>query len=92
MNSMFERHKTREYKGHKEKVHTVAWNSDGRRIASGSVDKTARVWNPHRVNIVLVLVFFFSTITIKWRSSKKWRLTWILLLFIYSQSSNIQQN
>ncbi|KAI7848040.1 WD40-repeat-containing domain protein [Circinella umbellata] len=48
MTSMFERHKTREYKGHKEKVHTVAWNSDGRRIASGSVDKTARVWNPHR--------------------------------------------
>ncbi|KAI8137063.1 WD40-repeat-containing domain protein [Fennellomyces sp. T-0311] len=48
MTSMFERPKIKEYKGHKEKVHTVAWNSDGRRIASGSVDKTARVWNPHR--------------------------------------------
>ncbi|KAI9497990.1 WD40-repeat-containing domain protein [Zychaea mexicana] len=48
MVSMFERNKSREYKGHKDKVHTVAWNSDGRRLASGSVDKTARVWNPHR--------------------------------------------
>lgn len=45
---MFERSKIRELKGHKEKVHTVAWNSDGRRLASGSVDKTARVWMPHR--------------------------------------------
>ena len=59
MTSMFERHKTREYKGHKEKVHTVAWNSDGRRIASGSVDKTARVWNPHRVTYISFLYFFF---------------------------------
>ncbi|KAF9405228.1 hypothetical protein BGZ94_003686 [Podila epigama] len=40
--------KTREYKGHKANVHTVGWNSDGRRLASGSVDKTARIWNPER--------------------------------------------
>ncbi|KAI9319383.1 WD40-repeat-containing domain protein [Dichotomocladium elegans] len=38
MRSMFERHRLREYKGHKEKVHTVAWNCDGRRLASGSTD------------------------------------------------------
>ncbi|KAI7877754.1 WD40 repeat-like protein [Lichtheimia hyalospora FSU 10163] len=48
MRTMFSKHKLREYKGHKEKVHTVAWNSDGRKLASGSVDKTARVWTPHR--------------------------------------------
>lgn len=45
---MFDSSKIRECKGHKEKVHTVAWNSDGRKLASGSVDKTARVWSPHR--------------------------------------------
>jgi THO complex subunit 3 len=45
---MFDSSKIRECRGHKEKVHTVAWNSDGRKLASGSVDKTARVWSPHR--------------------------------------------
>ncbi|KAK4519805.1 uncharacterized protein ATC70_010047 [Mucor velutinosus] len=48
MVSMFSSAKIREYKGHKEKVHSVAWNADGRRLASGSVDKTARVWSPQR--------------------------------------------
>ena len=45
---MFENSKIRECRGHKEKVHTVAWNCDGRKLGSGSVDKTARVWSPHR--------------------------------------------
>jgi len=36
---------TRELMGHKKKVHSVAWNSNGRKLASGSVDKTARVWS-----------------------------------------------
>ncbi|ORX42784.1 WD40 repeat-like protein [Hesseltinella vesiculosa] len=48
MRKMFSCSKSKEYKGHKEKVHSVAWNCDGRRLASGSVDKTARVWIPHR--------------------------------------------
>lgn len=48
VNKMFDSSKIRECKGHKEKVHTVAWNCDGRKLASGSVDKTARVWSPHR--------------------------------------------
>ncbi|KAI8332062.1 WD40-repeat-containing domain protein [Chlamydoabsidia padenii] len=48
MQKMFTHSKNKEYKGHKEQVHTVAWNCDGRRLASGSVDKTARVWIPHR--------------------------------------------
>ncbi|KAF9351050.1 MAG: WD40-repeat-containing domain protein [Benniella sp.] len=42
--------KTREYRAHKANVHTVGWNSDGRRLASGSVDKTARVWAPERTS------------------------------------------
>ncbi|KAF9336705.1 hypothetical protein BG006_007772, partial [Podila minutissima] len=42
--------KTREYKAHKASIHTVGWNSDGRRLASGSVDKTARIWTPERTS------------------------------------------
>jgi THO complex subunit 3 len=45
---LFSDSKIKEYRGHHEKVHTVAWNCDGRRLASGSVDKTARIWTPHR--------------------------------------------
>ena len=35
------------YKGHNGAVYTVAWSSDGKRIASGSAkpDKTVQVWN-----------------------------------------------
>ncbi|KAJ4821909.1 THO complex subunit 3 [Turnera subulata] len=40
---------TREYQGHKKKVHSVAWNCTGTKLASGSVDQTARLWHiePH---------------------------------------------
>jgi WD40 repeat protein len=27
-----------------KKVHSIGWSSDGRKLASGSVDQTARVW------------------------------------------------
>ncbi|VFQ90460.1 unnamed protein product [Cuscuta campestris] len=39
----------REYHGHKKKVHSVAWNCIGTKLASGSVDQTARIWHidPH---------------------------------------------
>jgi WD40 repeat protein len=36
---------SREIVGHKKKVHSVAWNVTGRKLASGSVDQTARVWD-----------------------------------------------
>jgi len=36
---------TRELNGHSKKVHSVAWNSTGKKLASGSVDETARIWN-----------------------------------------------
>ncbi|KAK9941101.1 hypothetical protein M0R45_017728 [Rubus argutus] len=40
---------SREYRGHEKKVHSVAWNCNGTKLASGSVDCTARVWHiePH---------------------------------------------
>ncbi|XP_070674751.1 THO complex subunit 3 [Malus domestica] len=40
---------SREYQGHKKKVHSVAWNCTGTKLASGSVDQTARVLHiePH---------------------------------------------
>ncbi|CAA0841140.1 THO complex subunit 3 [Striga hermonthica] len=40
---------SREYHGHKKKVHSVAWNCSGTKLASGSVDQTARIWHiePH---------------------------------------------
>ena len=34
----------RELTHHTKKVHTVAWNCDGKRLASGSVDRTVCVW------------------------------------------------
>ncbi len=30
--------------GHNSKIHSVAWNVDGRRLASGSTDKTVAVF------------------------------------------------
>src|SRR5579862_2598868 len=32
------------YNGHTARVTTVDWSADGKRIASGSLDKTVRVW------------------------------------------------
>jgi serine/threonine protein kinase len=42
------------YKGHSGPVYTVAWASDGKHIASGSVDKTVRVWNADDGNTVFI--------------------------------------
>ena len=35
---------TKDLTGHSNKVHTVAWSCDGKRLASGSVDKSVNVW------------------------------------------------
>ncbi|KAJ1561172.1 THO complex subunit 3, partial [Nowakowskiella sp. JEL0078] len=42
---LFSKATARELRGHKGKVQSVGWNCDGRRIASGSGDQTARVWS-----------------------------------------------
>ncbi|KAJ3693299.1 hypothetical protein LUZ60_008779 [Juncus effusus] len=36
---------SRDYHGHKRKVHAVAWNCLGTKLASGSIDHTARIWS-----------------------------------------------
>ncbi|MPC44461.1 THO complex subunit 3 [Portunus trituberculatus] len=51
MRTYFESHnKQKEYVGHNSKVHTIGWNADGRRLASGSYDKcvTIFVFDGHR--------------------------------------------
>uniref|UniRef100_A0ACD5XQX0 Uncharacterized protein n=1 Tax=Avena sativa TaxID=4498 RepID=A0ACD5XQX0_AVESA len=47
--SRFKNLVSREYYSHKKKVHSVAWNCTGTKLASGSIDHTARVWSidPH---------------------------------------------
>ncbi|ORY63827.1 WD40-repeat-containing domain protein [Leucosporidium creatinivorum] len=34
--------------GHRGNVRTVAWNADGRRLASGSIDQSLRIWQPEK--------------------------------------------
>ncbi|XP_052772137.1 THO complex subunit 3-like [Mya arenaria] len=40
--------KTREFSAHSSKVHSVAWNCDGRKLASGSYDKSVNVFHLDR--------------------------------------------
>lgn len=52
---------------HKQKVHSVAWNCTGTKLASGSVDQTARIWQiePHgHVRFTVTSFFCFSSIPI----------------------------
>ena len=44
--------KTREFSAHSSKVHSVAWNSDGRKLASGSYDKSVNVFHLDRDRLV----------------------------------------
>ncbi|PNW75804.1 hypothetical protein CHLRE_12g559850v5 [Chlamydomonas reinhardtii] len=45
-NPGFEGYGLRDLNGHRKKVNAVAWNCDGRRLASGAADRIIRVWTP----------------------------------------------
>ena len=47
--------KTKEYCAHSAKVHSVAWNKDGHKLASGSYDQTASVFVLDRDRLVRFL-------------------------------------
>lgn len=50
--SYFESVESKVYSGHRDKVHSLAWNSDGRRLASGSLDHCVRIWSLDRKDSV----------------------------------------
>ncbi|CAH1791253.1 unnamed protein product [Owenia fusiformis] len=58
MSSYFKRNsKIRELTSHSAKVHSVAWNCDGRRLASGSFDKTVSIYSLDRDRLNKELTF-----------------------------------
>ena len=44
LQSLFKNATTKSFQAHNSKIHSVAWNVDGRRLASGSTDKTVAVF------------------------------------------------
>lgn len=50
----------REYIAHTSKVHSVGWSCDGRRLASGSFDKTVVIFNLERNRLVSNAYIFVS--------------------------------
>jgi THO complex subunit 3 len=46
--------RTREVSAHSAKVHTVDWNCDGRRLASGSFDKTVCIFTMESDRLVSI--------------------------------------
>jgi len=53
MKRYFQTHgRTKEYQAHNSKIHSVAWNCDGRRLASGSYDKTVVIFTLDKDRLV----------------------------------------
>lgn len=46
------RNKINEYAAHSSKVHSVGWSCDGRRLASGSFDKSVTIFSLDREKLV----------------------------------------
>jgi flagellar biosynthesis GTPase FlhF len=59
--------------GHGGHVLSVAWSPDGKRLATGSVDKTAKVWDAARGQELLTLRCHAGPVTsVAWSSDSKW--------------------
>lgn len=53
LQSYFKTHnKYKEYLAHSSKVHSVGWSCDGRRLASGSFDKTVCIYTLDKDKLV----------------------------------------
>lgn len=53
LRSYFQSHNViREYIAHTSKVHSVGWSCDGRKLASGSFDKSVAIFNLERNRLV----------------------------------------
>jgi WD40 repeat protein len=50
--------KMKEYSGHSSKVHSVGWSCDGKRLASGSFDKSVCIYTLDRDRLVRRNSFF----------------------------------
>jgi WD40 repeat protein len=55
--------KTREYQAHSSKVHSVGWSCDGRRLASGSFDKSVTIFTLERDRLVRATLTSFVLLT-----------------------------
>ena len=58
-------------RGHARRVETVAWSPDGRAIASGAVDRTARIWEPTTGECLLVLNCSAEVNQVSWSPNSK---------------------
>lgn len=48
--------KMKEYTGHSSKVHSVGWSCDGKRLASGSFDKSVCIYTLDRDRMVRIII------------------------------------
>lgn len=54
----------REYIAHSSKVHSVGWSCDGKRLASGSFDKSVVIFSLERNRLVSILIIYFKVMLI----------------------------
>lgn len=76
------RNKTKEYAAHSSKVHSVGWSCDGRRLASGSFDKTVTIFSLDRDRLVSILVISYILLN-NWTYSVKF--TQITIIIFWPQ-------
>lgn len=57
LRNYFASHNTvREYIAHNSKVHSVGWSCDGKRLASGSFDKSVAIFTLDRTRLVSIIL------------------------------------